>query len=81
MKQYHRLIIWGMAHDADVRKAFMAVFGKPMLQKTPLQNRLDGRFMVGTSMFTEDREKQMNALIKGKGKIVKKQPILWWSIK
>lgn len=77
---YHRLIVWKPEHDAAMRKAYLKVFGQLLMNKTPLQNRYDNRLMIGTSMFTAEREAQMKELLKGIGCIVKTEPLLWWSI-
>lgn len=79
-KPYHRLIVWKPQFDAEVRKIFLEVFGQFMLQKSPLQNRVDHRLMVGTSMFTEEKEALMKERLGDMGSVLKKEPLLWWSI-
>lgn len=80
MTTYFRVIIWKPEHDEFVRKAFQIVFNKPLAQKTPRQDRITGQYMVGTAMFTAEREAQLSALMKGKGSIRADVPKMWWDV-
>lgn len=77
---YFRLLIWKPKDDDEVRTAYQAVMGRPLMIKRPQKDRLTGKLMVGTGMMTEEKEEKLKKLLGARIDIREKEPKLWWKI-